>query len=125
MGRLPQALLLVSAVALLGCARGGGAAQSPAQRYQSDAAALKRGRLLFTGTCGAYCHPTKPAHRDAPYLFDCSWKHGGSDREIFASISKGIPGTRMPAWQGKLPKGDEDIWKVIAYLRAQRSCAAR
>jgi len=117
--------LLLGSLALLGCARSGSPAQSPAARYQNDPAALKRGRLLFTGTCGAYCHPTRPANRDAPYLFDCSWKHGGSDREIFASISKGIPGTRMPAWQGKLPKGDEDIWKVIAYLRAQRSCAAQ
>jgi mono/diheme cytochrome c family protein len=115
---------VLGVAAAIACARGGGPPPSPAEVYQGDPAALRRGRLLFTGTCGGYCHPTKPANRDAPYLFDCSWKHGGSDLEIFASIAHGVPDTRMPAWQGKMPDGDEDIWKVIAYLRSRRSCVA-
>lgn len=117
------AVALIGAAVGLGCARGGSSPASPAQVYESDPEAVRRGRLLFTGTCGGYCHPTKPGNRDAPYLFDCNWKHGGSDLEIFASISEGVPDTRMPAWGGKMPAGDEDIWKLIAYLRSKRSCA--
>ncbi len=116
------ATLLLGTVAAVGCARAGGPPPSPAEVYQSDPAALRRGRLLFTGTCGGYCHPTKPGRRDAPYLFDCNWQHGGSDLEIFGSISRGISDTRMPAWGGVMPEGDQDIWKVIAYLRSRQNC---
>jgi mono/diheme cytochrome c family protein len=105
------------------CARGGGEPPSPAVLYESDPAALRRGRLLFTGTCGGYCHPTKPGNRDAPYLFDCVWKNGGgTDHEIFTAISEGVPDTRMRGWGGKMPQGDDDIWKVVAYLRSKRTC---
>ena len=122
------AVFIHGAASALGCVQteGGSPSQgrspSPAEAYEIDEAELRRGRLLFTGTCGGYCHPTKPGNRDAPYLFDCTWKHGGSDLEIFASIADGIPDSRMPAWQGKMPKGDSDIWRVIAYLRSKRSC---
>ncbi len=111
---------LVGCAALIGCA----APSTPAERYLSDPVAVKRGRSIFIGTCGGYCHPTKPGNRDAPYLFDCNWKHGGSDAELFASISGGYPDSRMPAWGGLLPDGDADIWKVIAYLRSASNCQA-
>ena len=59
--------LLVAAA----CAGSTGPPPTPAQLYLADPAALTRGKLLFTGSCGGYCHPTKPGNRDAPYLFDC------------------------------------------------------
>jgi mono/diheme cytochrome c family protein len=96
--------------------------ESPAAAYLRDPAAVNRGRLIFVGTCGAYCHSTHDVERDAPSLFDCEWKHGGSDQEIFVSISEGIPNTRMPAWKGALPQGDDDIWRVVAYLRSASEC---
>jgi mono/diheme cytochrome c family protein len=106
----------------LGCALWRSEPPSPAQVYEKQPDAVSRGRLIFNGTCGGYCHPTAPGNRDAPYLFGCSWRYGGSDAELFASISDGVPGTRMPGWSGKLPNGDDDIWKVIAYLRSRRDC---
>jgi len=113
---------LLCAATAFGCTRGGGEPASPAVLFESDPDALRRGRLLFTGTCGGYCHPTKPGNRDAPYLFDCVWKHGGTDHEIYTSISEGVPDTRMRGWGGKMPQGDDDIWKVVAYLRSKRTC---
>ncbi len=97
-------------------------AESLAARFARDPAAVERGRRIFIGTCGAYCHSTHDVQRDAPWLFGCEWKHGGSDDEIFRSISAGVPGTRMPAWGGALPQGDDDIWRVIAYLRSASTC---
>ncbi len=99
-----------------------GVQPSPADVFLERADDLKRGRLLFTGTCGGYCHPTNAGNRDSPYLFDCQWKNGGSDGDLFASISAGIPGSRMPQYGGKLPERDQDIWRLIAYIRSKSEC---
>ena len=97
--------------------------KTPADVFASDPIALKRGKSIFTGTCSGYCHSTKAGLRDAPYLFDCVWIHGGGDREIFATVSNGVPDTRMVSFGGKLPQGDDDIWRVIAYINSVRqSC---
>jgi mono/diheme cytochrome c family protein len=96
--------------------------ESPAQVYLRDPAAVARGRLIFIGNCGAYCHSTQNVERDAPSLFDCEWKHGSSDADIFRTISEGVPKTRMPPWKGTLPEGDADIWRVVAYLRSASTC---
>ena len=62
-----------------------------------------------------------PTAADAPSLFDCDWLHGGSDAQIFHTISAGVEGTRMVAFGGALP--DEEIWRIIAYLRSSSQCA--
>ena len=55
MGRLLRLLLLVIvAIALFACDKD--AQQSPAAIYKNNPAAVKRGKLVFAGTCGAYCH---------------------------------------------------------------------
>ncbi len=100
---------------------GGCSHQSPADRYVHDPAAVGRGKAIFVGTCGAYCHSMRNDARDAPYLFDCRWLHGGSDQEIFHTIANGVPGTRMIGFAGKLPDGDGDIWKLVAFLKANRN----
>ena len=85
-----------------------------------------RGKALFTGACGAYCHQANPAagpgQGDAPFLFGCEFKHGGSDEEIFQTISHGVPGTRMVAFAGAIP--DDDIRRIVAYLKSASTCKA-
>ena len=84
---------------------------------------IKRGEYLFKGACGAYCHSVTAELRDAPYLFDCEWLHGGSDKAVYEVIYKGVSGTRMPGFGSKLPNGEEDIWQIIEFLKAKRqSC---
>ncbi len=109
---------LVWLSASLGCP----APESPADVYARDPAAIARGRRLFIGTCGAYCHGLQPGHRDAPFLFDCEWKHGERDEDIFRVIQEGVAETRMPSFGDKMPEGDEDIWKLVAYLRTKSNC---
>lgn len=102
------------------------AASEPAARSPASADDVARGKALFTGTCAAYCHrPSQPegaaaAGGDAPYLFGCDWRHGGSDEQIFRTISAGVPGTRMVPFGGAIP--DEDIWRIVAYLRLASQC---
>ncbi len=100
-------------------------APSPAVAFERDPAALKRGKGLFIGTCGAYCHSLHDGARgDVPDLFDCAWKHGATDEEIFLVISNGVPGTRMVGYKGVLPEGDTDLWKLVAFLRVESTCAS-
>jgi len=56
------------------------------------------------------------------FLFDCEWKHGDRDEDIFRVIHDGVAETRMPSFGDKMPDGDEDIWKLVAYLRTRSTC---
>jgi mono/diheme cytochrome c family protein len=58
---------------------------------------------------------------DVPDLFDCVWVHGTSNQDIYNTISNGVPGSRMIGFAGRLPDGDEDIWKIIVYLKSEAS----
>ena len=109
---------LIALVLALGCP----APESPAAAYTRDRAALVRGRSLFIGTCGAYCHGLQPGLRDAPFLFDCEWKHGNRDEDVFRVIHDGVAETAMPGFADKLPDGDQDIWKLVAFLRTKSTC---
>lgn len=110
--------LLASANFAAGCQQS--AESTPAARFADDPEALARGEAIFRGACGAYCHALVPDNRDALFLFDCTWKHGASDAEVFQVISQGVPGTRMVGFGESLSV--EDLWKVVAFLRSKTDC---
>ena len=106
-----------SVALLLGlCVAGCQPPSSPAEAFRADEQALKRGKALFVGTCAGYCHsPT--VERAAPNLFDCTWQNGtGDDQDLFDVIAGGVPDTAMIGFKGKLPEGDADIWRLVAYI---------
>ena len=120
-----------SAIALLICLTGLNACgdNSPpaeptlVETFMADPEAVARGEALFIGTCAGYCHKTTPEETDAVFLFDCQWKHGGSDQEIFDVVTIGVPSTRMVGFGSNFPEGEDDLWKIIAYLRSnQQPC---
>ena len=99
--------------------------ESPADAFRADQQALQRGKSLFVGTCAGYCHsPT--VERAAPNLFDCTWQNGtGGDQELFDIIASGVPDTAMIGFKDKLPQGDDDIWRLVAYISTnQADCDA-
>lgn len=89
-----------------------------------DPVALVRGEALFEGSCAGFCHSRSPAEEtDASFLFDCEWVHGAGDDEIYTVMTDGIPDTRMVGFGDNFPDGDDDKWRIIAFLRAnQQSC---
>lgn len=93
---------------------------TPSGQYLQDPVALQRGQALFIGSCVDYCHGLTPEDTDASYLFDCEWKHGSSDAEIAAVITNGIPDTRMVGFGSNFPEGESDLYKLVAYLRANQ-----
>ncbi len=92
--------------------------------FMAESAALARGQAIFEGSCASFCHAMEPEEGlDAAFLFDCKWRHGSSDQEIFDVVTNGITGTRMVGFGSNFPEGDDDLWKVIAYLRSkQQAC---
>ena len=113
------AWVLLSLVLLLSAESCAG--PDPASRYQTDPEALMRGESVFVGTCSGYCHAVGIKVGDAPNLFDCGWIHGGSNQEIYNTIANGVPNSRMVGFGGRLPDGDEDIWKIVAFLKSEVS----
>lgn len=123
-------LILVFGATLLGmvaCSEGEGN-EAPTELtvvegFMADTAAVARGDALFEGSCAGFCHTREPADTDALFLFDCDWKHGGTDQEIFDIVTVGVPDTRMVGFGSNFPEGDDDLWKIIAFLRInQHSC---
>lgn len=95
---------------------------SPKNPFAGNAEAIATGKALFEATCAGYCHAPEGSKRSGrcPNLFDCEWKHGGSDGEIFHTVTEGVPRTEMVGFKGKLP--DEILWKIIAYVRSASQC---
>lgn len=95
----------------------------PYTSYQADPAALKRGMNLYKANCGGYCHAAYAASgSDAPYLLDCDWLHGGEPQDIFYTIAHGVEGTRMEPFMKLLPDRENDIWRIVAYLKKASTC---
>jgi cytochrome c oxidase cbb3-type subunit III len=95
-----------------------------------SATAVRQGQNIFRGRC-AVCHGIDAKGYRGSDLTTGDWVHGGSDRQVFRTITTGVPGTEMPG-SGNL--SEDEVWMLIAYLRtlsapggpaAERGDAAR
>jgi cytochrome c oxidase cbb3-type subunit 3 len=81
---------------------------------------IEAGRQLYNSSC-TDCHGLEGTAGDrGPALAATRRYLRSSDDDLFAAIKKGIPGTLMP------PAGvpDNDIWKIVAYIRSLRATAS-
>lgn len=79
-----------------------------------EAAAVKEGASLFRSNCSP-CHGVSARGGGrGPDLTSGRWRHGGTDADIFRTISDGVPGTEMPANSFE----DSEIWSIVGYLRS-------
>ena len=75
--------------------------------------AIKEGTSLFRSNCSP-CHGLNARGGGrGPDLTSGRWTHGSNDEQIFHTITRGVPGTDMPA--NDLP--ESEVWGIIAYLR--------
>lgn len=99
---------------------------SKVEVLMTDVEALARGEALFRGTCANYCHSipgedtpgTVIQDAVATFLFDCQWQQENDNDSIFTTVTTGIAGTRMVGFGSNFPGGQDDLWKIIAYLRS-------
>src|SRR5512139_693056 len=91
------------------------AAAPPAKNpFAGSRESVEEGGKIFAASCQG-CHGERGTGGFGPNLTGKSWKYGGSDAELFATVSGGRPGG-MPSFEGTL--GATRIWKVIAYVRS-------
>lgn len=88
--------------------------------YTGQVAAERDGRRLFLMYNCVGCHGGRAGGGMGPSLRDSAWAYGGSDADLYATIVEGRPGG-MPTWGGKIPQ--DQIWKLIAYIRTLRTQA--
>ncbi len=75
---------------------------------------VQEGQKSFRSQC-ASCHGLDASGGSVgPSLVSGTFKHGGSDADLFNTITKGVPGTAMTAFalQGR------EVWQLIAFLRS-------
>ena len=91
------------------------------QKFMVDPEAVARGKALFVGSCVDYCHALEPADTDATFLFECAWLQSQEDATIAETVRSGIPNTRMVGFGFNFPDNENDIWKLIAFLRSNQT----
>jgi cytochrome c oxidase cbb3-type subunit 3 len=78
------------------------------------------GHTIYNRTCTA-CHGIDGGEGErAPALVGDRRFFRLSENAIFDTIKEGIPGTAMPA----LGLPDDDIWRIVAFIRAMRGSAS-
>jgi len=88
--------------------------EAPAKVEEKPAMMMDEGARIFKEKCSA-CHGPEGRGDIGPDLTDNEWKYGGSDDDLFETISNGRPGG-MPAWKNEL--SEEKIREVIKHIRS-------
>lgn len=88
--------------------------RNPYTKYED----IAEGRRLYRFDC-VNCHGMDGASGRGARLASKYRRYGSSDREMFRTISEGIPGTEMPG----LWRDDESVWKILAFVRTLEATA--
>jgi putative heme-binding domain-containing protein len=84
----------------------------PEKNPFSSAADAEAGRKYFMGHC-AICHGDAGEGGRGVNLTTGRYRHGGSERELFRTIQKGVEGTEMPG----APLQHHEVWKLVAFVK--------
>jgi len=95
-------------------------AQRNANPLGSSPEVAAAGRTLYNQNC-TNCHGLDATAGDrAPALAAQRSYNRTSDQDLFDAVTKGIPGTGMPA----VGLSADDSWRIVAYIRSLRASAA-
>lgn len=83
--------------------------------YSADADLIAKGKSVFTANnCGSCHRQDGGGNTIGPNLTDAFWLHGGSVKEVFSTVNKGVVEKGMPAW-GKVMTA-ADVRNVTFYI---------
>ncbi len=71
----------------------------------TDPGRLEYAAGVFKENC-ATCHGDKLQGLTGPNLTDAYWLHGGEIKNVYATITEGVPGKTMISWKRLLPSQD-------------------
>lgn len=83
-----------------------------------DPADLKEGRKIYMDNC-ASCHGNLGEGGIGPNLTDPYWIHGGGIKDLFRTITYGVPEKGMIAWNDQFMPGE--IRNVASFILAELS----
>jgi mono/diheme cytochrome c family protein len=83
-------------------------------RLSRDADVVAAGRTAFSASSCRTCHGVALTGGAAPNLTDQRWLHGGTPREVYSTIARGVPSKGMPTWGPVL--GSKTITALVAYI---------
>ena len=87
--------------------------------YDGNAEFVAKGKVVFTGNNCQSCHRDDGGGNGiGPNLTDDYWIHGGTIKEIFVTVNKGVIEKGMPAW-GKV-MSPADVRNVVFYVMSLR-----
>ncbi len=78
-----------------------------------DPTSVAAGHATFTQLCVS-CHGEHAEGKIGPNLTDAYWLHGGKPKQIFETVTNGVPDKGMPTW-GKVI-GTDKVEQVVSFL---------
>jgi len=79
----------------------------------TETADLSKGKEIFTVNCVS-CHGENGGGTVGPNLTDQYWIHGGGIKNVFATVSNGVPAKGMITWKTQL--NPKQIQQVSSYV---------
>lgn len=90
-----------------------------------DEAMITEGHETFTKLCSA-CHLNDGGGQVGPNLTDEYWLHGGGIKNIFRTISEGVPSKGMISWKSQLsPKQIQQVASFVLTLKGTKPATAK
>src|SRR5215472_10702151 len=84
----------------------------PENNPYSSPADLATGRQYFLGHC-AQCHGPDGEGGRGVNLTTGYYRHGSSDRHLYMTLRKGVPGSEMPGSRLSQP----ELWRIVLYVK--------
>jgi cytochrome c oxidase cbb3-type subunit 3 len=86
---------------------------------------LTEGKNIFIKNCSA-CHGDRGQGIVGPNLTDEFWLHGGGIKNVFRTITEGVPGKGMISWKAQLaPKQIQQVASFILTLKGTKPDGAK
>ncbi|WP_158605959.1 cbb3-type cytochrome c oxidase N-terminal domain-containing protein [Taibaiella sp. KBW10] len=91
----------------------------------TDAADIEAGKTIFVQVCAA-CHSADGGGTVGPNLTDDYWLHGGGIKNIFRTITVGVPEKGMKSWKDDYtPRQIQQIASFIETLHGTKPATAK
>jgi len=91
----------------------------------TDASELEKGKQIFTTNCTP-CHGPDAGGTVGPNLTDQYWIHGGGIKNVFTTISNGVPAKGMISWKTMMtPKQIQQVGSYVLSLQGTKPATGK
>ncbi len=91
----------------------------------TDAGELNKGKEIYIKNCAA-CHAADGGGMVGPNLTDEYWVHGGGIKNVFKTVTYGVPAKGMISWQSQLsPKQIQEVSSFVWSMQGTKSAAPK